>query len=158
MVVNRASGGEEPASVTIRPLVPRDQDATRRLILEGLGEHFGFIDEEINRDLEDITTSYAEALFLVAVRDASIIGTGAVIHASEGIAQVARMSTDRRYRRQGIAKAILAQLLDHSRAGGYRRAVVTTNDDWEDAIGFYKAHGFVEAGRALGGVLLVIDL
>ncbi len=34
--------------LTIRPFAPGDQEAARRLILEGLVEHFGFVDEALN--------------------------------------------------------------------------------------------------------------
>ena len=35
----------------IRAFEPRDQAAARQLILAGLGEHFGWIDETCNPDL-----------------------------------------------------------------------------------------------------------
>src|SRR5579883_3043906 len=50
----------------IRPFVPPDQQAARVLILRGLGEHFGWIDETCNPDLDDIAATYTGAghLFL----------------------------------------------------------------------------------------------
>lgn len=42
----------------IRPFTIHDQAAARTLILNGLGEHFGLIDETFTPDLNDITASY----------------------------------------------------------------------------------------------------
>ncbi|MGZ3678106.1 MAG: hypothetical protein ACXWQR_06005 [Ktedonobacterales bacterium] len=55
-------------SLSIRPFVQGDQTIVRRLILGGLGEHFGFIDEARNPDLDDISLHYLAAgdCFIVA--------------------------------------------------------------------------------------------
>lgn len=37
---------------------PVDQEAVRSLILAGLGEHWGYIDEGLNPDLRDIASTY----------------------------------------------------------------------------------------------------
>lgn len=63
----------------------------RDLILAGPGEHWGTIDYDINRDLNDIGTSYAGDLFLVAWDGERIIGTGALVPKSEGVAEVVRV-------------------------------------------------------------------
>ena len=44
--------------VEIRPIRVGEEADARRLILEGLGEHFGFVDETINTDLTDIRALY----------------------------------------------------------------------------------------------------
>src|SRR5690349_8639040 len=66
---------------TIRPFQARDQQAARQLILDGLGGHFGFIDESRNPDLDDIMAHYVEPgnSFVVAQIDGSLVGTGALI-------------------------------------------------------------------------------
>lgn len=148
----------QPGQATVRPFALGDQADARRLVLEGLGLHFGFIDETLNHDLVDIAAYYAGALFLVAVSDGQLIGTGALIHEADGVARVVRMSADRRYRRMGIGRAILACLLDHARSLSYRRVVLETNDDWDDAIAFYKASGFRETARGFGEVAFSLDL
>jgi len=53
----------------IRPFRPADQEAARRLILQGLAEHFGAVDETLNPDIDDIMASYVDRghLFLVAL-------------------------------------------------------------------------------------------
>jgi deferrochelatase/peroxidase EfeB len=42
----------------VRDFKRQDQENARLLILAGLGEHFGFVDETINPDIEDIEKNY----------------------------------------------------------------------------------------------------
>lgn len=149
---------EQPRRLTIRPFVAGDQADARRVILEGLGEHFGFVDEGINRDLEDIAAYYAGDVFLVAVVGGEVVGTGALVHEADGVTRVVRMSVDRRHRQEGIGRAILTRLLDHARSSGYRRVVLETNEGWDEAIAFYESCGFKETGRRCGVADFVLDL
>ncbi|MGB2695266.1 MAG: GNAT family N-acetyltransferase [Dehalococcoidia bacterium] len=146
-----------PDGIVIRPFATKDQDAARRIIVDGLAEHFGHVDEDVNADLEDITTSYAGDVFVVAVDAAAVVGTGALIYAGDGIGRVVRMSVRRRDRRRGIASAILARLIAHARERGYWRVVLETGN-WEDSIGFYASCGFHETSRDAGGPNLALDL
>ena len=68
----------------IRPFAATDQDAARWLILEGLGGHFGFIDETMNPDLDDIALTFSDAVFLVAEIDGVIVGTGGLMVRDDG--------------------------------------------------------------------------
>ena len=51
------AGYMKTTELKIMPFSPVHQEEARRLILEGLGEHWGWIDEKINTDLEDIAAS-----------------------------------------------------------------------------------------------------
>jgi hypothetical protein len=66
--------------ITIRPFEARDQQAARQLILSGLGEHFGYIDESLNPDLDEIMANYVTAghVFIVAHSGEQLLGTGAL--------------------------------------------------------------------------------
>lgn len=132
--------------VVIRPFEPRDQTAARQLIVEGLGDHFGFIDEEINRDLVDVASSYGDEVFLVAEQGGRLVGTGALVREAQGVGRIMRMSVQRKLRRQGIGTAMIERLLDQARALGYRRVILGTGH-WEDSVGLYQNYGFVEKGR-----------
>ena len=93
------------SGLTVRPFEPGDQEVARLLILEGLREHFGFIDETRNTDLDDIPSYYADGLFLVALSRGELVGTGALVPIGRRTAQVVRMSVDRGRRQAGGHRA-----------------------------------------------------
>ena len=145
-------------SFDVRAFAPHDQIEARALIVAGLGEHFGFIDETLNPDLNDIAVAYAHGAFLVA-RDAGVVvGTGALTPQLDGSAIVSRMSTAAAHRRRGVARAVLSALAVAARERGCTRLVLGTNADWQDAIAFYTAFGFSEMLRTPTGVLFEMAL
>jgi ribosomal protein S18 acetylase RimI-like enzyme len=146
--------------LTFRPFEPRDQAVTRRLVLAGLGDHFGVVDEAINPDLDDIEAHYVRPghRFVLAERDGALVGTGALVQEAPGVGRLVRMSVARDLRGQGIGRALVAHLIAEARARGYHRIVVETNDDWWDAIGLYRACGFVEEDRRDGEVHMALEL
>ena len=147
-------------TVAIRPFAPADQEPVRRLILIGLGEHFGFVDEARNPDLDDIAASYLAAghSFVVDELRGELIGTGALIEEAPGVGRLVRMSVSPAHRRRGIGRALVAHLAALAQCRGYRRLVLETNDDWDDAVRLYLSCGFVEYDRAAGEVHLALDL
>lgn len=154
-----ASSGEQRRFL-IRPFVPADQEAARWLILQGLGEHFGFIDESYNPDLNDIAASYLAAghVFLVAELDGVLVGTGALITEAEGIGRMVRVSVRREQRGKGLGRALVERLVMEARARRLRRILVETNRDWADATGLYRRCGFREYDRNEVGVALALEL
>lgn len=139
-------------TLTIRPFHPADQVAARRLILGGLGEHFGFIDASFNPDLDDIWRHYvlAGATFAVAEVDGELVGTGALVAEATGgqaAGRMVRVSVSAEYRRLGIGRRLVNYLVEAARRRGYRQLVVETNHDWHDAIRLYRACDFIEYGR-----------
>jgi ribosomal protein S18 acetylase RimI-like enzyme len=144
----------------IRPFEARDQENARKLILEGLGEHFGFIDETLNPDVDDIITHYIAPghVFLVVQNGHGLIGTGALLIKGEGVGQIVRISVHRDYRRKGIGKTIVEHLVKIARQRGLQRLLVETNNDWYHAIGLYKRLGFVEYRRSATGVRMALKL
>jgi ribosomal protein S18 acetylase RimI-like enzyme len=125
-----------------------------------LGEHFGFIDETLNPDLADITKHYLVPgyAFLVAYLGPTLVGTGALITESEGIGRIVRVSTSHTHRRKGVAKAIMRHLMDIARQRSYRYLLLSTNIDWEDAIGLYTHLGFREDARTTTGVRMILEV
>ena len=55
------------------------QSEARAVILQGLGERWGWIDEDINEDLIDITSSYRDGFFILAWIGHQLAGTGALV-------------------------------------------------------------------------------
>ncbi|HLI09214.1 MAG TPA: GNAT family N-acetyltransferase [Ktedonobacteraceae bacterium] len=136
----------------IRPFEARDQQAARQLILNGLGGHFGFLDETLNPDLNDILRTYVEQgeIFLVAEdEEGNIVGTGALVREAGGVGRIVRVSVESRQRRKGIGRAMVQRLLELARQRGYHRVVLSTNLGWDDAIGLYRSLGF--SGYERGG-------
>ena len=52
--------------ITILPFQPEHQSEVKRLVLEGLAEHWGALDLTLNSDLNDISAAYDHSVFLVA--------------------------------------------------------------------------------------------
>lgn len=147
-------------NLAIRPLRPAEQAAARQLILAGLREHFGWIDETCNPDLEDLEAAYLWPghCFVVAELDGNIVGTGALVEEAPGVGRLVRISVDRHFRGRGIGRRLVQHLIAEARARGYRRVVCETNDDWEDAIALYRAYGFVEEARCDSEVHFALNL
>ncbi len=147
-------------TLLIRPFEPRDQAAARQLILIGLGEHFGWIDETRNPDVDDIAANYIERgdTFLIAEMDGALVGTGALITENTDTGRIVRMSVSRIYRRKGIGRALVSHLLDLAKSKKFAQVLVSTNQEWEDAISLYRHCGFKEYQRDESGVHLVLEL
>jgi GNAT superfamily N-acetyltransferase len=148
---------EDGEPVEIRPFRPQDQALAKELILAGLAEHWGQLDPVLNPDLNDIATAYAGAAFLVAWRGGRLVGTGALVPRSPGVAEVVRMSVARPCRRQGIGRLILVQLCEHARLAGYCRVILETTSTWQDVIEFYRRFGFRETHRRDGDTYFAIE-
>jgi ribosomal protein S18 acetylase RimI-like enzyme len=146
--------------VQIRSFEPHDQYTARQLILAGLGEHFGWIDETRNPDLDDITKNYLERgyTFLIAEIDGELVGTGALITHDDKTGRIVRMSVCKNHRRRGIGRALVERLLKIARAQGFAQVLVGTELNWDDAIGLYKRCGFSEHERAEAGICFLIVL
>ncbi|MCB0713235.1 MAG: GNAT family N-acetyltransferase [Ignavibacteriae bacterium] len=133
----------------VRPFRQQDQVEARNCILEGLGEHFAFIDELRNPDLDDIGRTYAppESFFIVAQGEGGeIVGTGCLVPESGEEGRLVRMSVALQHRRKGVARQILNEIIAEGIRRGMKSLVVATEPDWENAVGFYRASGFVPYG------------
>ena len=142
-----------PVQITIRPFTADDQDAAKRLINEGLGERFGFVDESFNPDLDDIATHYVAHghTFVVAERNGELVGTGCLIVTADGAGktgQMVRVSVRRDQRGQGVGRALVEHLLGVARASGMRCVWMETNATWESAIRLYEGCGFRQLTQA----------
>ena len=133
--------------IRVRRFVPSDQSQCRAVILEGLAEHFGFIDESRNPDLNDIQGSYLAVGndFYVALVGGQVVGTVGLLF-EPGRARIVRMSVAKLHRKQGIATALLNKCMAAARKGGLPELVAFTEPHWSDAVGFYTASGFKQLG------------
>lgn len=144
----RSPGGKD--SGVIRDFEPRDQDAVRALVLDGMRERWGeAYDPSANADLEDIASTYVArgAEVVVLELDGVVAGCGTLIHETETRARMVRVSVHGDHRRRGLGRQIVNHLVDRARARGFTEVVVTTDTPWTSAVDLYRACGFTEAHR-----------
>ncbi|QEE16057.1 hypothetical protein DSAG12_01885 [Promethearchaeum syntrophicum] len=69
------------------------ENEVRKLIFEGLSERFGFIDDSLNPDLNNIVEFYIEKgdIFIVGRYNEKIICTGAIIKENDHTGRIVRM-------------------------------------------------------------------
>ena len=148
------------SETVFRRFTAPDQDAVRSLVLQGLGEHFGCIDETMNPDMDDVNAHYIQPghLFILAEVDGQLAGTGALKTVAPGVAQMVRVSVCAAQRRHGIGRAIVTQLVQSARQRQFERVLVETNNDWSDAIGLYRSCGFSEYARDDVSVYMVLEI
>lgn len=148
----------DSADIAISPFRPEDQAQVKSLILAGLSEHWGTLDPTKNPDLDDIRATYANATFLVAWRQGRIVGTGALVPRSDGIAEIVRMSVVQDLRRRGVGRLILQQLVERAQAAGYRQVILETTATWREVVEFYQRYGFHITHYRDGDVYFALDL
>jgi putative acetyltransferase len=146
------------SDVDIRPIQPQDQDETRQLILDGLAGHWGWLDPSKNPDLDDIASSYAGALFLVARLDGRLVGSGVLVPRGECTAEIVRMSVAADVRRKGIGRLILQRLCEHARQNDFQRIVLETTETWHEVVQFYLDYGFRITHHLDGDAYFILDL
>ena len=127
---------------SITDFTPADQDEVRELVLQGLGEHWGVIEDGHNPDLDDIAESYASGRTVVVRSEGAVVATGSIVPRSDADAEIVRMSVVSSARRQGLGRTVVEELLDTARSWGCTRVVLETTSTWDDAKGLYLACGF----------------
>ena len=121
---------------------PGDQDAVRSLILAGLGEHWGHVDESLNPDLADIAAAFGHGRTVVVRLADEIVATGTVIPRDESTAEILRMSVAADRRRSGLGRIVVDELVQTARAWGASVVVLETSTDWTEVVSFYESCGF----------------
>ena len=122
--------------------MPEDQEKVKKIILDGLVEHWGFLDPAKNPDLDDIASAYKQGIFLVAQTGVNLIGCGALIPDNFVCAEVVRMSVAKSFRRHGVGSLILESLIHQASELGVKHIFLETTASWLEAVSFYKQHGF----------------
>ena len=138
--------------LTVRHFVESDQPQVKKLILAGLKERWGILDDNANPDIDDIAASYGAENFIVVFRDDQLGGTGGLAAETGSVVRVVRMWIAKDLRRAGIGTMILARLLELSSQRGCSKVLLETTATWTDAIAFYQKHGFKIDGYRDGDV------
>ncbi len=132
----------DSGSIDVGALGPGQHDEVRTLILSGLGEHWGSVDEELNPDLADLESSYASGRTLVACDGRRVVGTGTVIPRDGATAEIVRMSVAPAYRRHGVGRRLVDDLVGTARHWGMERVILETSAHWTEVVEFYERCGF----------------
>jgi ribosomal protein S18 acetylase RimI-like enzyme len=131
----------DAAALRIEPFRPPMQSAFRQLVLDGLAEHWGEVDESLNPDLEDVAFTYRNDVVLVAVEAGQPVATGILV-LQPPAGQIVRMSVHQDDKRRGIGAALVSALVQSARDHGVDHLVVETNAAWTEARSFYQQSGF----------------
>jgi GNAT superfamily N-acetyltransferase len=86
---------------------------------------------------------------LIGLRNDEPVTGGAFRRFDDSTAELKRIWTDSRYRRQGHAKALLVQLEAEIVARGYRAVYLTTGDRQPEAEALYLSTGYVRLAEPL---------
>jgi putative acetyltransferase len=130
------------SGISIHDVRPEFDDAVRTLILSGLAEHWGTVDPTLNQDLVDMAGTYAGGRILVACDGDRVVGTGTVYPRDVETAEIVRMSVAPGYRRTGLGRRLVDDLVETARAWGASRVVLETSSGWTEVVQFYERCGF----------------
>lgn len=134
------------------------------------GLHIGFsryIQTCLHTDLDNVESIYLcqkNSHMWVAELNGDIIGMVALVPGDdhedsfgkprEAVGRLRRMAVLPEFRRLGVAKKLLNELLNHAREIGYKRVVLLTTSAQEAALKFYPKHGFQLMSKRLAHIAL----
>ena len=139
---------------TIRPFRPGDALAARRLIESIWHEHFhrhpdslvrDFITSRLS-DVDDVETAYGDrSIFLCAIAEDAVIGTGAIKRLVDRECEMTRMFVAPAYRGRGIGRAIADELINFARGAGYGHIRLSSDNALTVSHHLYERMGFQPA-------------
>jgi GNAT superfamily N-acetyltransferase len=99
--------------------------------------------------LDEAAEAYAppRGAFVLARRDAEVLGCGAVQRLDERTAEVKRMWVSPSARGLGLGRRLLARLEELAAALGCERVVLDTNGTLTEAIAMYASQGYATVER-----------
>jgi GNAT superfamily N-acetyltransferase len=136
---------------TIRPIQCGDAPAARQLIETVWREHFHqhpdpFVRDFIYSRLSDVddaeTADDDRAIFLCAVAEGAIIGTGAIKRLDDRACEMTRMFVASTCRGCGVGRAIADQLISFARGAGYDCIRLSSNNVLAASHRLYERLGF----------------
>jgi putative acetyltransferase len=150
--IDQIAGPERRGSVwRLRPFQYGDAPGVRRLIEAVWHEHFDrhpdpFVRNFIYSRLSDVDEAervYRDrAMFLCAVLDADIVGTGAIKHLNDRECEMTRMFVAATCRGRGIGRSIADELIKFARRAGYDHVRLSSNNVLTASHRLYERLGF----------------
>lgn len=130
-----------------------------------VGLHIGFsryIQTCLHTDLDNVESTYLcqkKSHMWVAELNEKIIGMVALVPLDdhedsfekrrETVGRLRRMAVLPEFRRLGVARKLLDELLNHAREIGYKQVVLLTTSAQQAALNFYPKHGFQLVSKRL---------
>ncbi len=133
-----------PADLVVRQVAALSPEVTR--LVQRLWDELGSLYPELNAPPSPAPEMIQErAGFFLAYRAEEPVGCGAfqpLAGDESEVAEIRRMYVDPAWRRQGVSRAILAELENAARAAGYRMARLETGTRQPNAIRLYETSGY----------------
>jgi GNAT superfamily N-acetyltransferase len=136
---------------TIRPFQRGDAPRARRLIESVWREHFdrhpdpfvrNFIYSRLS-DVDNAESAYGDrSIFLCAIAEAEIIGTGAIKRLDNRECEMARMFVASTCRGRGVGRAIADELVNFALGAGYEQVRLSSNNALAASHRLYERMGF----------------
>jgi len=95
---------------------------------------------------DGVTGGLPTIQYLVAETDGTVTGYAVASYAGD-IAELQRIGVAADFRRQGLATALLDEVIAHAPSTGADRLLLEVRADNRSALAFYAAAGFVEIDR-----------
>jgi GNAT superfamily N-acetyltransferase len=144
-------GARPESNWKIRSFHAGDASGARRLIETVWREHFHdhpdpFVRDFIYSRLSDVDhaeTTYGDrAVFLCAIAEGEIIGTGAIRRVNDSECEMVRMFVASNHRGCGIGRAIAEELIRFAGSAGYDRVRLSSNNALTASHRLYERMGF----------------
>ena len=125
--------------ITIRDFAPADRAAVRAIAQNGLRDGLGDDrwGEQIWGDGEVVVATVSEP-----GGGEEVAGIGILVPEADGLSRISGLSVARIRRRRGIARALIAELIDRARSRRHHAVIVSTDTPWTDAVTLYEDSGF----------------
>ncbi|MCB2406754.1 GNAT family N-acetyltransferase [Hymenobacter lucidus] len=152
------------ADLEIIDYAPHYQDDLRRLNHEWITRYFE-LEPADHETLGDPQTHILDpgGFILLARYQGAIVGSGALLHASDGSWKLAKMAVTDQVQGRGIGFALCQAILNRARTMGVARVELVSNRILLPALHVYRKLGFVEIplGTVMykrGDIRMAIDL
>jgi putative acetyltransferase len=143
--------------ITIRPILVEEIPAAKHIILSVAYVIYGWsgsLEDSIRHfestgefaDMDQVETHYFQndGLFLAALDDDTLIGSGALRKLDSETAELKRMWLLESHHGRGIGYQVIKQLFEFAQTKGYGKIRLQTGSEQARAFAFYKKLGFYE--------------
>jgi ribosomal protein S18 acetylase RimI-like enzyme len=150
-----------PGGLRVRPYEQSDFDAVWRLHIEGVQvtrDRHKIDYSQHETDLHNIETTYlmGGGFWVVEAAD-GLIGMAAVQRIVDRTGRLRRMRVTERWRRHGVAEALLAACEGFCRESGFSRIILDTMEQQTAAQALYEKAGFRRTGERDLGPFHIFD-